>query len=231
VWFWHAWREHRTIYQWWGYTVLAVIGIHALLEYPLWYGYFIGIAALSLGMLESRTYRLELRGLGRLSVAMMLLLGVLSLVQLFQGYKKLETSLKLRPMSSSDPTFSPRMRDSLLGVYDYALLRPYAELFMTGMIEPSADHLAEKLAMNERAMRFVPIAPVVYRQAWLLALAGRLPAAKAQLKQALWSYPGDFKASLIELQEMALKDPVHFSALLEFATQENEEYQRAVSAK
>ncbi|MDP2805301.1 MAG: Wzy polymerase domain-containing protein [Gallionellaceae bacterium] len=231
LWFWHARREHRTLYQWWGYMVLGVLGIHALLEYPLWYGYFIGIAAVALGLMETKTYRLELRALGRLSVAMMLLLGALSLTQLFQGYKKLESSLKLRPASSTDASYTPRLRDSLAEVYDYALLRPYAELFMTGMIEPSADLLAEKIAMNEHAMRFVPIAPVVYRQAWLLALSDRLPEAKTQLKQSLWSYPNDFKANQAELKEMALKDPAHFSALLEFATQENEEYQRAVSAK
>jgi O-antigen ligase len=231
-WFWHARREHRTIYQWWGYMVLAIIGIHALLEYPLWYGYFIGIVAVALGLMENKTYRLELRGLGRLSVAMMLLLGALSLIQLFQGYKKLETSLRLRPVSSTDVSYTPLLRDSLVAVYNYALLRPYAELFMTGMIEPSADHLAEKLTMNEHAMRFVPIAPVVYRQALLLALAERVPEAKAQLKQALWSYPNDFAGTQIELREMALKDPAHFSALLEFATREYEEYQRAaVSAK
>jgi hypothetical protein len=199
-----------------------------LLEYPLWYGYFIGIAAVALGMMESRTYRLELRMLGRLSVAMMLLLGTLSLVQLFQGYKKLEATLTLRPLSGSDATYTPRLRDSLVGVYSYALLRPYAELFMSGMIEVSADHLADKLVLNERAMRFVPIAPVVYRQAWLLALSDKPDEAKTQLKRALWSYPAEFRGAQAELAQLALKDPAHFSALLEFATQKYEEYQRAV---
>lgn len=228
LWFWHAWQEHRTIYHWWGFIVLAVLGIHSLLEYPLWYGYFIGIAAVALGVMESRTYRLELRILGRLSVAMMLLLGTLSLVQLFQGYKKLEATLTLRPLSASDASYSPRLRDSLVGVYDYALLRPYAELFMSGMIEVSADHLADKLVLNERAMRFVPIAPVVYRQAWLLALSDKPDEAQTQLKRALWSYPAEFRGAQAELAQLALKDPAHFSALLEFATQKYEEYQRAV---
>ena len=231
LWLWPAWREHRTVYQWWGYSVLGVVGIHSLLEYPLWYGYFIGIAAVALGMLDTKTYRLELRGLGRASVAMMLLLGVLSLVQLFQGYKKLEVALKLRPVSGNDATYTPRLRDSLDSVYEYALLRPYAELFMSGMIEPSPDHLADKLTLNERAMRFVPIASVVYRQAWLLALDERPDEAKVQLQRALWSYPAEFRAAQAELKQFALKDPAHFSALLEFATQKNEEYQRAVSGR
>lgn len=231
VWLWQSCHEHRTIYQWWGYVVLAVLGVHSLLEYPLWYAYFIGIAAFALGMMESKTYRLELRNLGRLSVSVMLLLGVLSLVQLFQGYKKLELALLVRPTSGIDATYTPRLRDSLLGVYDYALLRPYAELFMSGMIEVSADHLADKLALNEHALRFVPIAPVAYRQAWLLALSDRPDDAKIQLLRALWSYPADFRAARAELGLMALKDPARFSALLEFATQKNEEYQRAVLGK
>ncbi len=231
LWLWHGWREHCTLYQWWGYCVLAVLGIHSLLEYPLWYGYFIGVAAVALGLMESKTYRLELRNLGRLSVSAMLLLGALSLVQLYQGYKKLEATLALRPLSASDATYTPRLRDSLVGVYDYALLRPYAELYMTGMIEVSADHLAEKMTLNERAMRFVPIAPVVYRHALLLALSDRMPEAKLQLQRALWSYPSEFPVAQAELSQLALKDPAHFSALLEFATQKYEEYQRAVSGK
>jgi O-antigen ligase len=229
MWLWHARREHLTLYHWWGFSVLAVLGIHSLLEYPLWYGYFIGVAAVALGMMENKTYRLELRTLGRLSVAMMLVMGVLSLVQLYQGYKKLEATLVLRPLSNDDATYLPRLRDSLNGVSQYPLWRPYAELFMTGMIDPSLDHLADKLVMNERAMRFIPIAPVVYRQAWLQALDGRLPEAKVQLHNALWSYPNDFPGAQAELSRLALKDPAHFSALIEFATQKYEEYQRAVS--
>lgn len=228
MWIFQVFREHRTIYHWWGYILLAVLGIHALLEYPLWYGYFLGIAAVALGVMESKTYRLELRGLGRLSVAMILLLGALSLLQMYQGYQKLEASLMVRPLAGDDVSYAPRLRESLLEVYEYPLLRPYAELFMTGMIEPSPDHLADKLALNERAMRFAPTVSVVFRQAWLLALSDRLPEAKIQLKQALWSYPSGFSAAHSELTQFALKDPAHFSGLLEFATQKQEEYRHAV---
>lgn len=224
-------QQHRTIYQWWAYVVLAVLGIHSLVEYPLWYAYFIGIAAVVLGMLEDKTYALELRTPGRLAVGAIILLGALSVAQLFQGYKKLEATLALRPQSSADATYTPRLRDALLGVYGYALLRPYAELYMAGMIAATPDHLADKMALNERSMRFVPTSSVVYRQAWLLALSDRPEEARLQLQRALWSYPGDMRASLDELGQFAMKDPAHFSALLEFATQKNEEYQRAVSGK
>ncbi len=231
MWFMQALKVQRTIYHWWGFCILAVLGIHSLLEYPLWYAYFIGIAAISLGLMDSSTYRLELRLVGRLSVAMMLVLGIVSAAQLFTGYKKLESSLAIHPISNEDTTYMTRLRDSLVDVNNYALLRPYAELYMTSLIEVSTDHLSDKLELNTQAMRFVPIGTVVYRQSWLLALDGRLPEAKTQLENSIWSYPADFSAAEAELKILALKDPTHFSTLLEFATQKNEEYQRAVLAK
>ncbi len=231
LWVLQAIKAPRSIYQWWGLAILSVIGIHSLLEYPLWYGYFIGIAAFLLGMLESKTYRLELRHLGRLSVAVMLLLGVLSAAQLFMGYKKLEASLAIRPLSNADTTYYTRLREKLVDVNNYALLRPFAELYMSSLIEVSPDHLAQKIALNEQAMRFVPIGTVVYRQAWLEALDGRLTEAKIQVERSIWSYPEDFRAAQAELKMLAFKDPTHFSSLLEFATQKYEEYQRAVSGK
>jgi O-antigen ligase len=231
LWSMQANREPRTIYQWWGFAVLAVLGIHSLLEYPLWYGYFIGIAAVALGMMENRVFRLELNNLGRLSVGMMLLLGIVATAELFMGYKKLEASLAIHPLSNSDATYVPRLRDTLGAVNNYALLRPYADLYRSSLIEVSPDHLADKLALNEQAMRFVPIGSVVYRQAWLLALADRLPEAKIQLERSLWSYPGEFRSAEAELVQLAMKDPTHFSTLLEFATQKNEEYQSAVLGK
>ena len=231
VWLTQARREERTIHQWWGFVVLAVLGIHSLLEYPLWYGYFIGIAAIAIGVMESRVLGLKLRNTGRLLVVMLLFLGVVSTVQLFIGYKKLESSLAIHPLANDDVTYAPRLRESLDDAGRYALLRPYADLYESSLIEVSSDHLAEKLALNEKSMSFVPIGSVVYREALLLALDGRLAEAKIQLQRSIWAYPGDFSTTQAELRRLAMKDPTHFSTLLEFATQKYEEYQRAVLGK
>ena len=230
MWLWQSVRAPFTIYHWWGYTVLLVLGIHSMLEYPLWYAYFMGIAAILLGALDSSTYRLELRGLGRLSVAAILLLGFMSLVQLQQGYQLLERTLVLRP-KSEDKNVVQRMRDQLIEVYGNPLLQPYAELFMNNWIEVSADELDNKLAINERAMKFVPVSIVVYRRAWLLAQADKQDEARLQIERAIWSYAADFPAQQKELSALAQKDPAHFSALLEFAIKKNEEYLSAVSTK
>ena len=82
--------------------------------------------------------------------------------------------------------------------------------------------------MNTRVMRFAPIGAAAYRQALLLAQAGRQEQAKAALEQAVWSYPEDFAGARRQIAELAEKDSAHFSALLEFALQKEQEYRRAV---
>lgn len=229
LWFWQSVVRHAqfTLYHWWGYAVLAVLGIHSMLEYPLWYAYFIGIAAVMLGLFDTTSYRLELRSVGRLSVAVILLLGIMSLVQGIQSYKRLENALVFRGMAAKDRTYVTRARDELLAAHQYPLFSSYAELFIANMMEPSADHLQEKLELNERALRYIPVAPVVYHQAWLLAWSDRPVEARDMLEKAIWAYPADFSTASTELDELVRKDPVRFAPLLEFATQKNEEYHRA----
>jgi O-antigen ligase len=230
-WLWRAQHVEQSIYHWWGYALLSVLGIHSLLEYPLWYAYFLGIASLLLGMFDPGGYRLDLRNLGRLSVALMLLLGVLSLQQLLNGYRDIEALVAQRPASDHDRAYVDRMRKGLLAVRRQALLQPYAALFMDSMIEVSPDHIADKLAYNEDVLHFVPVSTVAYRQALLLAQDGKEGAARMQMERAIWAYPGDFPEAGRELQELAGKEPARFSALLKFAALKYEEYRRAVHKK
>ena len=214
--------------HWWGYAILGVLAIHSLLEYPLWYTYFVAIAALLLGALDETRYRLELRNIGRVSAAVMLLLGFVSLVQLRNGYHDLEQVQSIKFESSNDPKAARLLREKLMAVYDGSMLTPYAELYMSSLIEVNDDHLKEKLAINTRVMHFVPIGPVVYRQVLLLAQAGELEQAKNMLVQAFWSYPNDYGNTQQKLLELAEKDPAHFSALIEFAHEQEQENRSAV---
>ncbi|MBA4381707.1 MAG: hypothetical protein C0406_03995 [Sideroxydans sp.] len=229
LWFWQSVvRDTRfTVEHWWGFAVLAVLGIHSLLEYPLWYLYFIGIASIMLGLFDKSSYQLELRNVGRLSVAVILLLGLMSLVQGKQSYKHLENALAYRGMAVKDHQYVSNARDELLAAHQYPLFSSYAELFIANMMEPSADHLEEKLDLNERALHYIPVAPVVYHQALLLALSGRDIEAKDMIEKAIWAYPTDFANARKELSEMVRNEPARFTPLLEFATQKYEEYQRA----
>ncbi len=213
--------------HWWGCAALGVLAIHSLLEYPLWYTYFVAMAAILLGALDETRYRLELRNVGRMSVAAILLLGLMTLLQLRSGYHQLERTLAMRSASAVDHNTFASVRDGLVAVHGGSLLSPYAELFMSSFTEVNADHLKEKITLNANVVRFIPVASVVYRQAFFLAQNGQLEEAKQILEQSIWSYPGDKEAKQ-QLLKLAKEDPAHFSALLEFALQKEQEHARAV---
>jgi len=228
VWLYGMRRPTLDAAHWWGYAALGVLAIHSLLEYPLWYTYFVAIAAILLGALDETRYRMELRNVGRASVVAILLLGLISLTQLLNGYRDLERVQAIRSASSVDAEASGLLRDKLVKIYGSSLLSPYAELYMSSLIEVNGDHLKEKLAVNTRVMHFVPIGSVAYRQALLLAQADQLEQAKTMILQAIWSFPDGFSHVHQQLIGLAEKDPAHFSALLEFALQKAQEYHSGV---
>ena len=213
--------------HWWGYAILGVLTIHSLLEYPLWYSYFLAVAAVLLGMFDETRYQLKLRFIGRMSIAAMLLLSLIVLVQLKMGYRGMERMLAANPASDVGSTSSGS--DTLTGLHRVPLLSPYSELFMSQRMAIDESYLKEKLALNTRVMRFVPIGLVVYRQALLLAQDGQIEQAKTAWNQATWSYPADSSSQRQRLTELAAKDPAHFSALLEFALQKEQESVSAIS--
>lgn len=228
IWVRGLYRTSLDAARWWGYAVLGVIAIHSLLEYPLWYTYFMAVAALLLGALDQTHYRLELRSVGRLSVAAMLLLGLLTLLQLRTGYVQLEQLLRLRPTSAADAVTALRVRDGLVTLHRSPLLAPYAEMYMSSLIDIGEERAPEKLALNSRVLHYVPIGQVAYRQALLLALNGQPQRAMEVFEQARWSYPDELDAALEHLSALAEKEPRRYAALLEFALRQKMEQASAV---
>ena len=257
LWAWQAFvrRAQFTLEHWWGYAVLAVLAIHSLLEYPLWYAHFIGIAALLLGVFDETGHRLELRSTGRFSVAAILVLGAALLWQGLQSYRHLENASSARQAAASGIAAEKRAHDELLASLDYPLFSSYAQLFIAGMmdtltpvpplpegegygkpslreIQVNEEKLAQKLSLNGHALRFIPTATLSYHQAWLLAWSGQPQAARNQLERSIWAYPAEYPRAHDELTQLATRQPERFQPLLEFATLKYEEYRSAaVSAR
>jgi O-antigen ligase len=212
--------------HWWGYSILGVLGVHSLLEYPLWYSYFLAIAAILLGIFDETRLHLRLRFVGRVSMAAILLLVLIVLLQLRVGYRNMERMLAESPASEANEKVSPG--NTLAQLLRSPLLSPYAELFMSQRMMIDGQYPKQKLALNTRVLRFVPIGLVAYRQALLLAQDGQSEQAKRVWEQAMWSYPEDLPRHTADLVALATKDPTRFSALLEFALQQKQEQARAV---
>ncbi len=230
-WTFQAYRQERTLYHWWGYSLLAVLGIHSLLEYPLWYTYFLGIAAILLGMLDATRFRLELGVAGRAFMVLTLVLGTLSLHQLFTGYRTVETLSDLRVDAEGETAYYARMREGMARLHGQLLLMPYADMMTSSVMEIDSRDIDYKLKVNGDVEHYVPISAAVYREAMLLAQNGDAGAAQAELERAIWAYPGDYPMADALLRRLAVRDPAHFNALLEFAIRKHEEYRSAVHTK
>jgi len=223
-------REPCTIYQWWGGGIFAVLSIHSMLEYPLFYAYFLGLAALVLGVLSKSDFRPKIRSIGRFSVSVILVLAVLSLSQLWKGYRILEAASIAGPMDSEYEQRLHFQRVSSIQGAQTFFFQHYIELDLCKLEgAPFTIHRA----MNERVLRFSPISPAAYREVNLLAEAGKMSEAKAQLERAIWTYPWDFPANLVTLRKLADTDPdiLRYSTLLEFGLKNYEEQQRAVNGQ
>lgn len=228
AWFYGLRRVTISAEYWWGYAVLSVAAIHSLLEYPLWYSYFIAILAVVWGLFDETHFRLELRKVGRIFLSMILLMGWITMLQLQFDYLGLKTALSPQTSAASSP--EENVRHTLEGLNNSRkslLLSPYADFFLSSFTEISPQNIKEKIAFNSLVMHYIPTGEVTYRSAMLLAQDGQLDAAKALFEQAIWSYPADGRTHglLLSLQET---DPQHFAALLDFANQKEQEHSRAI---
>ncbi len=219
------------IYLWWLLGLLAIIGIHSMLEFPLWYSHFLGIAALLLGLGETRFFRLELQRVGRICFALMLVLGWVSATTLLYSYRNLEETLFVKGLENLDAAGLKQFNDDLLQIHRTSLLAPYIELAYTGAIVLNKDDLSDKLELNNRVMRFAPVSIVVYQQAILLALNGQAQAAKEQLERAAVAYPGELENFTEVMRRILAQHPAEFEPLLKLAEQNLKERDAAIRAK
>jgi len=224
-------RMDLDINLWWLLALLAIIGMHSLLEYPLWYAHFLGIAAVLLGLGETRFYRLEMKRMGRISFALILLLGWMSAISLVYNYRNLEETLFAKGPEDLSAAGLRKLHDELLQIHRNSLLAPYIELAYTGAIVLNKDKLSDKLELNSRVMHFAPISLVVYQQAILLALNGQAEAAKTQFKGAAVAYPDELGNFAKVVRFLLSQDPAELEPLLELSEQKLKEKGIGVRAK
>jgi O-antigen ligase len=185
VWLWGGVRRPITPAGWWAAAVLTVLFIHSLVEYPLWYANFLGIAAILIGAADTHTLRLRLSGFMRAAFGVMLLLSWISLVRIVDTYTQLEGLLRNRQAMPSVQEINRVLQQ----VRQESLLAPYSDFAYAISIILDQEAIDDKVALNAAVMQFAPTQEMVYRHALLLGLQGESMAAQAMLKRALVVYP------------------------------------------
>lgn len=199
--------------QWWLLATLGVFGIHSMLEYPLWYAYFLGIAALLLGLGAGPVFVPQLARVGRMFTAAVIFIGAFNLAILWADYRQLQGLLQ----PSGDQSRSVDAPALAARLYQNSILIPYVELVAAAPWAVTEKNLSYRLLLNERVIRFTPRLVLLYRQVLLLTLADRTSEAQALLLRLRRVYPAAPPEFKRELENLAREQPARFRPLLESA--------------
>lgn len=208
------WRAAACPEDRWLFGIVAVLGIHSMLEKPLWYSYFLGILGIVFGLGAARFLAPRLPRAWRVAATAGLLAGALTLVIFFRDYRAFEQCCF--PSPGTEAAGAQRAR-TLSALARNPLLTPYVEVALTSDISVGAEHLEQKLALNTRAMHFKPTRGIVYQQALLLAEQGNAAAAQAQFAGSMRAYPEAVADITKVLRVMAVQSPEKYGSLLEAA--------------
>jgi O-antigen ligase len=230
AWLWHRAGEALHAENWWLLSLLAVLTIHSLLEMPLWYSNFLGLAAVLLGAGARQFLTLESGQAARAALAAIIAVGCFNLFWVLQTYRDFERLLVEVPRGLAIAPDVRSFRSRLLEMHRDPFLTCYVELAISPRITIGEDGLRDKIVLSERAMRFMPGDLEVYRHALLLALADEREAALDHLDWASRVYPDRLTAVMETMTRVAQSHPEKLRPLLALA-QARSEAQRTPGAK
>jgi hypothetical protein len=181
-----ALRQRLEPNRWWLLGMLAVIGGHSLLEYPLWYAYFLGPFALLLGAGDSRPIGVSMPN-GRPIFALAMALAVFVLGNLWHDDRRIEASVYQSSPASSELTAG------LVDVAKASLLSPLARFGVALAMMPDERMAADQAMICEDAIRFRPRPDLVGKCALLAEMNGDRAIAERLRASARRAYPGSLE--------------------------------------
>ncbi len=217
-WFWRIpWRS-LTPDRCWMIGVLAVIGLHSMVEFPLWHANFLGMFALLFGTASSGGAAVAPTRLRRGLLLVVVLAGGLTARGVWSDYRSFERwYLAVETKVARGGTPGSGDLDDLMKLREGSLFGPYFERIASEAIAIDEEGLGDKLALNTQVMRAYPMPSVVLRQVVLLALSGRDADARRTLRAAATLYPQWTREWLPTLEKLAGDRPARFSGLLDLA--------------
>ncbi len=154
----------------WLVGIAGIVLIHSLVEYPLWYSYFLGVFAvmLALGEVKPRPLRL-----GPLAIIGPVVMGAAICGLLLRDYLLLQTlGGPVRGRVSDLVATIQRRSDTMLELRKGSLLKPYVDSAFLTLMMPASSGLQSKATLCRINLAFQPTAPAVFSCALIYRLAG-----------------------------------------------------------
>lgn len=193
-------RNWGTPEHWLIAVVLLTLIIHSGLEYPLWFSYFLGIAAIFLALGENRVATVRFAPhLGRAGVTISLFLAFAILILTFDGYRRLADSHINVLIARQSPEHAARV---LKAISMNPLLTPWAEAAMVTHGNPDKNTMEKQLEVTTRLWRYNPSPIRVYYQIVYLAMADKNEEAVSLLRHAARAYAPEFSKYICRLKQL-----------------------------
>ena len=196
------WRQQWQLEHWWLVAMLSVAAIHSLLEYPLWYAFFLGPVALLLGAAARPAMMLDNGRRGAAMCALVVAAGLLPLVSMRIDYGQLEETFN-HPVASADANAWQIQAKTLTSIQRNSLLAPYVMATLSMMMALNDRDLDAKVEVCRQSMKFAPTRTIVFKCASLMAMAGDEAGAIRLLDMGLHAYPKDAPRVLKDLNALA----------------------------
>ncbi len=178
-------------------SVLLVLFIHSNLEYPLWYSYFLGIAAIFMGISDDRAVRIVFTPrLGQIATASAFALIFAILVVTYAGFRDL-ANVNMLILEMGPEQAAAR----ITAISKNPLLTPTAEAILATHGRPGEGEITRQLAITTRVMHHHPNPIKVQRQIVYLALAGHMEESVSLMRQAAIAYARPFANFTCALRE------------------------------
>jgi O-antigen ligase len=193
---------------WWHLTLLSILVVHSLLEYPLWLADFLGVFAIMLAIAETRSFCLRLSSVMRGALCLIPAVGLFLLVSTGLSYLTMEKFYEATAQSQPLPADLQQM----VSLSNSGLLAPFGLKYFAFNFKMDSDQAIEKAGITAKALHFEPIPPLAYKQAVYLAYVGKHDESEELFRLAVTSYPHEYAWFLAQVEALnqADKDKLAF---------------------
>jgi O-antigen ligase len=188
AWAWRRkpWREEDSLRRV-AWALLALVGLHSLLEYPLWYGPFQMTAGVALGwLLAPSVPRAPASPLPRLAIAALLLAAA--------GYAAWDYARVSQVYRQPEDRFAAWSEDTLDDARRSWLFSGPAAFADLTLATPAPDNAATMYALAQRTLHYSPEPRVIERLVESATLLGRTDEAVQHLARYRAAFPADHEA-------------------------------------
>jgi hypothetical protein len=201
-WVWPLLRRSAPGESVWAISVFAILGLHSMIEYPLWHSYFLGLMAVVAGAFGNT------REVGRRLAPLALTLGLvawgsLHLIELRRDYRQIELSLALGAKAAQ----LPQAAAALLRVPKDSLLTPWVQTIACVSLDPLQVSVVDGLAVCRPVMAFAPGIESGVHMAVLLWRTGDIAAADGLMHQLRSSSGYDPEGVSLRLAPLVSREP------------------------